>query len=98
MLAADLVARSQKVCQKTWMRDWTKARVLLCTAEMLASMSAWFLTRKGWRYVWYTQVEPCRRCNVSAGSWLEGTRSKLIERTCVCGSDRKRRKTVRNSQ
>lgn len=52
MLAADLVARSQKVCQKTWRRDWMKARELVCTAAMLASMSAWFLTRKGWRYVW----------------------------------------------
>ena len=48
-LAEALVARSQKVCQKTWRRDWIKVRVLDCTASMLASMSAWFLTRKGWK-------------------------------------------------
>ena len=51
MLAADLVARSQKVCQKTWTRDWMKDRALLWAAAMLASMSAWFLVRKGWKYV-----------------------------------------------
>ena len=57
-LAEALVARSQKVCQKTWRRDWRKARELVWMAAMLASMSAWFLTRKGWKYVVKTQVEP----------------------------------------
>lgn len=38
----------------------------------------------------------CRQCRVRE---IEGSRNKsLSARTCVCGSDRKRRKTVRTSQ
>ena len=37
-----------------------KASAFDCAAAMVASISAWFLTRKGWRYVVKNQVEPYR--------------------------------------